>query len=183
MASHIFPGGSDGKSVCLQCGRPGLDPWVGTIPWRRKWQPTPAHLPGKSYGRRTTNGSSTNGRMVGYKPWGHKESDTTERLHFLSFFLVGMWLKWQGTPASSGYSLRAPWTCSCQAAVIGPWLWLWLWPFMPLFCSSLVAPHHGLLSQHLISKADGKYSFLLLCFVDWTNISPKPALSWRSGED
>ena len=26
---------------CLQCGRPGFDPWVGKIPWRRKWQPTP----------------------------------------------------------------------------------------------------------------------------------------------
>ena len=100
----------------------------------------------------------------------------------LSFFLFWMWLKWQGTSASSGYPLRAPWTCSCWAAVTGAWLWLWLWLFMPLFCS-LVAPHHGLLSQHLISKADGKYSFLLLCFVDWINISPKPALSWRSGED
>ena len=35
-----FPGGSDG-SVCLQCERPGFDPWVEKIPWRRKWQPTP----------------------------------------------------------------------------------------------------------------------------------------------
>ena len=39
-----FPGGSDGKSVCLQCRRPGFDPWVGKIPWRRKWQPTPSIL-------------------------------------------------------------------------------------------------------------------------------------------
>ena len=35
------------KSVCLQCGRPGLDPWVRKIPWRRRWQPTPVLLPGK----------------------------------------------------------------------------------------------------------------------------------------
>ena len=34
-----FPGSSDGKSVCLQCGRPGFHPWVGKIPWRRKWHP------------------------------------------------------------------------------------------------------------------------------------------------
>ena len=34
-----FPGGSDGKSICLQCGRPGFDPWVGKIPWRRKGNP------------------------------------------------------------------------------------------------------------------------------------------------
>ena len=44
-------------------------------PWRRKWQPTPVLLPGKSHGRRA---------IVGYSPWGHKESDMTERLHFTS---------------------------------------------------------------------------------------------------
>ena len=70
-----FPGGSDGKSVCLQCGRAGLNPWVGKILWRRKWQPTPVLLPGKSHGRRS---------LVGYNPWDAKELDTTERLHFLS---------------------------------------------------------------------------------------------------
>ena len=53
-----FPGSSDG-SVCLQCGRPGFNPWVGKIPWRRKWQPTPVLLPGKFHGRRS---------MVGYSP-------------------------------------------------------------------------------------------------------------------
>ena len=41
-----------GKSICLQCGRPGFDPWVGKIPRRRKWQPTPVFLPGKSRQRR-----------------------------------------------------------------------------------------------------------------------------------
>ena len=34
-------------SVCLQCGGPGFDPWVGKIPWRRKWQSAPVLLPGK----------------------------------------------------------------------------------------------------------------------------------------
>ena len=51
----------------------GFDPWVGKIPWRRKWQSTTVLLPEKSHGQRT---------LVGYSPWGHKESDTTERLHF-----------------------------------------------------------------------------------------------------
>ena len=41
--------------------------------WRRKWQPTPLFLPGKSHGRRS---------LMGCSPWGRKESDTTERLHF-----------------------------------------------------------------------------------------------------
>ena len=36
-----------------QCGRPGFDPWVGKIPWRRKWQPTLVLLPRKSYGWRS----------------------------------------------------------------------------------------------------------------------------------
>ena len=73
LAVQDFPGGSDGKSICLQSGRPGFDPWVGQIPWRRKWQPTSVLLPGKSHGQRS---------LAGCSPWGCKESDTTERLHF-----------------------------------------------------------------------------------------------------
>ena len=34
--------------ICLPCGRPGFDPWVGKIPWRREWLPTPVFLPGES---------------------------------------------------------------------------------------------------------------------------------------
>ena len=50
-------------------------PWTEepSIPWRSKWQSTPALLPGKSHGRKS---------LIGYSPWGRKESDTTERLHF-----------------------------------------------------------------------------------------------------
>ena len=36
--------------------RPGFNPWIRKIPWRRKWQPTPALLPGKSYGQRNLAG-------------------------------------------------------------------------------------------------------------------------------
>ena len=42
-------GGSDGKSICLRCGRPGFHPRVGKIPQRRKWQPTPVLLLGKPH--------------------------------------------------------------------------------------------------------------------------------------
>ena len=42
------PGGSNSKE-CLQHGRPGFDPWIGKIPWRRAWQPTPVPLPGKTH--------------------------------------------------------------------------------------------------------------------------------------
>ena len=52
--------------------------------WRRKWQPTPVFLPGESQGW---------GSLVGYSPWGRQESDTTETLHFLSFFLsIWVWV-------------------------------------------------------------------------------------------
>ena len=60
------------KRICLQCRRcrrPGFDPWVKKIPWRRKWQPTSALMPGKSQGQRS---------LVGIGLWGRKESDTTE---------------------------------------------------------------------------------------------------------
>ena len=41
--------------------------------WRRQWHPTLVFLPGKSHGWRS---------LLGYSPWGHEESDMTERLHF-----------------------------------------------------------------------------------------------------
>ena len=44
--------------------------------WNRKWQPTTVFLPGKLHGQRS---------LAGYSLWGRKESDTTERLHFLFF--------------------------------------------------------------------------------------------------
>ena len=37
----------------LQCRRSEVDPWVGKIPWRRKWQPAPVFLPGESHGQRS----------------------------------------------------------------------------------------------------------------------------------
>ena len=69
-----FPGGTSGKEPacqCRRCKRCGFDPWVGKIPWSRKWQPTLVFLPGKSRGPRG---------LIGYSPWGHRGSDTTERL-------------------------------------------------------------------------------------------------------
>ena len=43
------------------------------MPWRREWLPTPVFFPEKSHGRRS---------LAGYSPWGLKESDMTEQLHF-----------------------------------------------------------------------------------------------------
>ena len=65
-----FPGGINGKeSVCQQrCKRHGFDPWVEKMPWRRKWQPPPVFLPGKSMGagtwRATGHGSAKSGTWL-----------------------------------------------------------------------------------------------------------------------
>jgi len=48
-----------------------LIPGLGKIPWRRAWQPTLVFLPGESHGQRS---------LVGYGPWGCKDSDTSEWL-------------------------------------------------------------------------------------------------------
>ena len=86
-----FPGGSEGKAFARNAR---FDPWVGKIPWRRKWQPTPVLLPRKFHGWRS---------LVGYNPWGHKESDTTEWLHF-SFFL-SFYFTWNSV-SETRFSLR-----------------------------------------------------------------------------
>ena len=52
---------------------------IGKIPWKRKWQPTPAFLPGEAHGQ---------GSLAGYSLWGRKESDTpeaTEHTHTFGF--------------------------------------------------------------------------------------------------
>ena len=40
--------GKDSAHQCRSHRRRGFHPWVRKIPWRRKWQPTPVFLPGKS---------------------------------------------------------------------------------------------------------------------------------------
>ena len=57
-----FPHGLDSKKTCQQCRRHRVNPWVGKIPWRRKWQPIPVFLPGESHGQ-----SSLVGYRVKYK--------------------------------------------------------------------------------------------------------------------
>ena len=67
-----LPGGANGKEAACQCRRhkrPGFDSWVGKIPWRWAWPPTPVLLPGESHGQRS---------LVGCGPYGCRMSDMTE---------------------------------------------------------------------------------------------------------
>ena len=59
-----------GKESAYQCRRCGFSPWVGMIPWRRKWQLAPVFLPGEFHRQKS---------LVGYSSSSHKESDTTEQ--------------------------------------------------------------------------------------------------------
>ena len=67
-----LPRWCSGKESACQCRRHKrlrFDPWIGKIPWGRKWQPTLVFLPGKFHEQRS---------LVDYSPWGCKESDMTE---------------------------------------------------------------------------------------------------------
>ena len=80
--NYTFNSGTSGKESACQCRRhkrQPLSPWVGKIPWRRKWQPTPVFLPRKIHGLRS---------LAGYRSWGHKESDTTERAEHTQTFKI-----------------------------------------------------------------------------------------------
>ena len=68
--------------ICLQWRRPRFDSWVGKIPWRREWLPTPVFLPGESHGQRS---------LVGYTVRGVTKSWTTERLTFIGLPFLIIW--------------------------------------------------------------------------------------------
>ena len=72
----------------------------------RQWHPTPVLLPGKSHGQRS---------LVGCSPWGHEESDRTERLHF--HFSLSWRRNWQPTP------VFLPGESQGQGSLVGCRLW------------------------------------------------------------
>ena len=84
---------------CRRCKRCWFNSQIRKIPWKRKWQPTPVFLPGKSYGQRS---------LVGYSPWSHKESDTTEQLSMHTNHLV---LK---NKIQNNLQNKELWTCHFQ---------------------------------------------------------------------
>ena len=77
-----------------------MDPRVGKIPHRRKWQPAPVFFPEKFHGQRN---------IVGYSPWGLKELDTTEHTSTRAFGSVNQFS--HSVMSNSG----TPWTAARQA--------------------------------------------------------------------
>ena len=87
MLHQGFPGGLVVKNPPANAGDTrdtGSDPWVEKIPWRKKWQPSPVFLPGKSHGQRS---------LVGYCPLGHKESDKTKGLSTHTHIMLHQFLQ------------------------------------------------------------------------------------------
>ena len=66
-SANMYTGGASGKEMLEM----GFDPWVGKIPWRRAWQPTPVFLPGETHGQRS---------LARYSPWDCEEPDMTEAI-------------------------------------------------------------------------------------------------------
>ena len=94
---RLSPGDASGKEPACQCRRQktrGFHPWVGKIPWRRKWLPTPVFLPGKFHRQRS---------LVGYRPRGHKESDRIEHIYFLRL--------WSKSSVDVAHGLNCPTLC------------------------------------------------------------------------
>ena len=83
LCTWSFPAGK--ASTCQRRGR-RFDPCVGKVSWRRKWQPTPVFLPGKSHGRRSLAGCRLQGRKRGGHCLVTKQQEQTGYLKVKSGF-------------------------------------------------------------------------------------------------
>ena len=86
-----FPGGLDSKGFACSEGRPGIDPWIGNIPCRRKWQPTLVFLPGESHGQWSLTGySPCCRRRAGHDlAMEQQTSNNTSQWYHDSVFILG----------------------------------------------------------------------------------------------
>ena len=107
----------------LKCRRPGFNPWVGKIPWKREWQPTPVFFPEDFHGQRS---------LAGYSSWRHKELDTTEQ--HLAFFRKVTMIVW--------CALIHPFQSS-PINIVLPLLYPFLWYFF-LWISWVICIHKPL---------------------------------------
>ena len=105
--------------IRLQCRRPGFDPWVGKIPWRRKRLHTPVFWLGEFHGL--------------YSPWGFKELDTTERLPLFRECGKEAWRVLRcGSPWRQGIQWRPLFLCNTPIGSAFPFCldasWHWFMP-------------------------------------------------------
>ena len=122
------------KKICLQRRIPGFNSWIGKIPWRRAWQPTPVFLPGKFHGQRS---------LEGYSPQGCTESDRTEATEQQQQQASVSSVKW----LRSVQLFSTPWTAAHQASlsITNSWSLLKL-----MSIESVMPSNHLILSRPLL---------------------------------
>ena len=131
------------KSAYSRPGMLSFKSWLYHLIWRRKWQPTPVLLPGKFHGCRS---------LIGYSPWGHKELDMTEWLHFLSFYSSFWRRNWQPTP------VFLPGESHGRRGLVGCSLW---------GCKELDMTKQLTHTHHLINYKLNKLDSLFFHFLIW----------------
>ena len=97
-----FPGGASGKEPACQCKSHrscGFDPWVGKIPWSRKWQPTPVFLPGESPRTEEPGGLQSKGLKRGGHDWATEHMQNNSNSNKITFLSRPKKL-WSLTPAA-----------------------------------------------------------------------------------
>ena len=108
------------QRICQQCRsrrRLKFHPWVGKIPWRRSWQPSPVFFPGESHEQRS---------LASYSLWGRKELDATEHARTIVLELLengALWLF--RVPKRLLWLLQLAWTAQCsndlKKLILSPW--------------------------------------------------------------
>ena len=83
-------------SLCLQCRRPGFNPWIGKILWRREWQLTPVFLPGEHHGEKL--------QFMGLQRVRHKEATNTQNSQLLTHFIDWGSQLWEDGPLLASIS-------------------------------------------------------------------------------
>ena len=106
--------------ICLQCRRPGFNPWVRKIPWRREQLPTPIFLAGEFHGQRS---------LVGYCLWGCKHCSwhaTSINKYELLMIVLLFWLwDWWGKIHPNHKCFQGPEPgCLGDSRRRSPWAWL-----------------------------------------------------------
>ena len=136
-----------GKESTCQCRRSRFDPWVRSISWRRKWQPTPVFLPVKSHQQRN---------LVGYTPWGCRDGHnlaTTQQWFKWNCFLI--YTKSQLAFVALRLCIKFSWICALK--VLG-----WMTSVKCFFLSRMEIEFRNSSSNFKLSKIITVWSLLKL---------------------
>ena len=141
-----------------------FDPWVGKVPWRRKWQPISVFLPGISHGQRS---------LVGYSPWGHRVGHcwVTKHTckHVLKRRLKETCLCFSLTPTSCRFHTAKQFPICWPYPPWAPWFTFLCWAKVVTLCFHLLSLSFQRcdLFFHCTHFKDLKcFSFLWSCFSE-----------------